>query len=404
VMRRVAIVAAAVAGLLVGGVATLALQGRALPPAPVGVGNAPLVASMPAAPSTFLVWVPRGLPDGFAARIAALPKIDDVAVVNEDDAWLRRSWSATGEVVDRPPAGDAIPLDTASVDPMTFARFVPAADRPSIAALAGGEAILGATSAGLRGLGVGSILRLGGEDVRVAAILPDQLVGAAEVVVSERMGARIGVTHARYALVRPDPGRLVTPEAFRHRLTGLLPVTLGIDRAVQVRAPGDTPFFRAGDAVLPPVIVKSLFGEFAARPARRAGTIEIDPGWVSTHIVTTRVPVLGRVTCNRAMLPQLQIAMRRLRSAGLSDAIRSYEGCFMPRYIGWSDANMLSYHSWGIAFDVNVASNIRGSTPHQDPAMVRLLGRWGFAWGGSWIVPDGNHFEFHRAVTATGAA
>jgi hypothetical protein len=30
--------------------------------------------------------------------------------------------------------------------------------------------------------------------------------------------------------------------------------------------------------------------------------------------------------------------------------------------------------------------------------MVRLLGRWGFAWGGSWIVPDGNHFEFHRSV------
>ena len=403
-MRRVAIVAAALGGLLVGGVATLAIQGAAHTAVPADVANTPLVSAMPEAPSTFLVWVPRGLPDGFVGRIAALPKIDDVTVVAEDDTWLRRSWSATGEVVDRPPDGYAIPIDTAAVDPTTFARFVPAADRPSIAALADDEAILGATSAGLRGLGVGSVLALGGERLRVAAVLPDQLVGAAEVVVSRRTGARIGVSHARYALVRPDAGRLITPESFRRRLKPLLPTTLGVDRAVQVRAPGDTPFFRAGDAVLPPVIVKSLFGEFAARPSPRTGTIEVDPDWVATHIVTTRVPVLGRVTCDRAMLPQLQTAMRRLRAAGLGGAIKSYEGCFMPRYIGWSDANMLSYHSWGVAFDVNVASNLRGESPHQDPAMVRLLGRWGFAWGGSWIVPDGNHFEFHRAVSAPGAA
>jgi D-alanyl-D-alanine carboxypeptidase-like protein len=398
------VVAAALGGLVAGGAATLAVQGRPASPAPADRGSPPLVAAMPEAPSTFLVWVPRGLPPGFAGRIAALPKIDEVTVVEEDDAWLRRSWSATGEVVDRPPNGYEIPIDTAAVDPNTFAGFVPAADRPSVAALADGQAILGATSAGLRGLGVGSVLELGDRRIRVAAVLPDQLVGAAEVVVSRRTGTRIGVSHARYALVRPDAGRLITPEAFRHRLTPLLPATLGIDRAVQVRAPGDTPFFRAGDAVLPPVIVKSLFGEFAARPSRRPGAIEIDPDWVATHIVTTRVPLLGRVTCNRTMLPQLQTAMRRLQGAGLGGAIRSYEGCFVPRYIGWSDANMLSYHSWGIAFDVNLGSNLRGEAPHQDPAMVRLLARWGFAWGGTWIVPDGNHFEFHRAVSFSGAA
>jgi hypothetical protein len=59
---------------------------------------------------------------------------------------------------------------------------------------------------------------------------------------------------------------------------------------------------------------------------------------------------------------------------------------------------MLSYHSWGIAFDVNVATNYRGETPRQDPRLVRILARWGFQWGGTWIVPDGNHFEFHRTA------
>jgi len=398
VRRRLSVIAAGVCGLVVGGLTTLAIQGNARPTPPHAGGALPPVATTPEAPSTFLVWVPRGLPQGFSAQIAALPKIDAMTVVAEDDAWLDRSWSATGEVVDRPTRGYAIPLDAAAVDPATFAAFVPAADHPSVAALAHGEAILGATSAGLRGLGVGSSLEFDGEKIRVAAVLPDQLVGAAEVVVSSRTGARIGVTRQRYLLVRPDAGRRMSAPAFRARIRRFLPVSLGMDRAVQVRAPGDTPYFRAGDAVLPPIIVKSLFGEFAARPGTLPGTIEIDPRWVASHIGSTTMPVLGRVMCNRGIIPQLQLAMRRLVAAGLRHTIRSYEGCFVPRYIGWSDENMLSYHSWGIAFDVNLAANLRGETPHQDPRMVRLLARWGFTWGGSWIVPDGNHFEFHRAV------
>jgi hypothetical protein len=28
--------------------------------------------------------------------------------------------------------------------------------------------------------------------------------------------------------------------------------------------------------------------------------------------------------------------------------------------------------------------------------------RFGFIWGGSFIVPDGNHFEYRRAAATTG--
>jgi hypothetical protein len=301
-------------------------------------------------------------------------------------------------VVDRPPAGYAIPIDTAAVDPQTFADFVPPADRASVAALGTGDAILGSTSATLRGLGVGSTLDVGGRSLRITAVLPDQDVGAAELVVSRSTGARLGVTQDRYLVVQPAPGRRITAAAFRHRVAPFLPPDLGIDRAVQVRAPGDTPYFRAGDAVLPPVLVKSLFGEFAARPGAQTGTLQVDPAWIRSNIESTSVPVLGRVTCNRGIVPQLRSAMQHVRAAGLGHAVTSYHGCFVPRYIGWSDANMLSYHSWGIAFDVNLGSNLRGESPDQDPRLVRTLARWGFAWGGTWIVPDGSHFEFHRTV------
>jgi D-alanyl-D-alanine carboxypeptidase-like protein len=194
----------------------------------------------------------------------------------------------------------------------------------------------------------------------------------------------------------------MTPDAFRARIAPLLPASLEINRAVQVRAPGDSPYLRAGDAVLPPVVVKTMFGEFAARPGRRPGTLRIDPAWTAAHIETAHVPLLGQVTCNRQILPQLTAAMRRVERRAPSNVVRSYDGCYVPRFIGWSDENMLSYHSWGIAFDVNAGANVRGETPDQDPRLVRILARYGFEWGGSWIVPDGNHFEFHRGVPLGG--
>ncbi|HSJ50053.1 MAG TPA: M15 family metallopeptidase [Actinomycetota bacterium] len=29
--------------------------------------------------------------------------------------------------------------------------------------------------------------------------------------------------------------------------------------------------------------------------------------------------------------------------------------------------------------------------------MVRVFERWGFIWGGDFVLPDGMHFEYRRA-------
>ena len=83
-------------------------------------------------------------------------------------------------------------------------------------------------------------------------MLPDELVGAAELLVSKATGATIGVHRERYLLLQPRDGGSLTSAALRARLRPLLPADLGIYRHVQVRAPGETPYFRSGDAVLPP--------------------------------------------------------------------------------------------------------------------------------------------------------
>ncbi len=396
---------ALLAGLVAGATATVALQSRAVQPARSG-GSArtdPILPGAPERPDTFLAWTPNGLPPGFADRVEALPDVARVTTVAEDNTWLVRSTTDTGEAADRPPAPYMIPIDAAAVETRTFGGFLPPPDRDVMIALARGEGVLGITSAELRGLGVGASLTFDtGTTVRIAAVLPDELVGAAELMVSRRTGRRIGVDTDRYLLLQPSGARLPTSARLTHRLRPLLPSTLDpVERKVQVRAPGETPYFRQGDAVLPPVLLKSLFGEFAARPAPGdPGYLQVDPRWTQEHIVTATIPVLGRVTCNRALIPQLRGAMRELRDDGWSSLIHTFNGCYVPRFVNRIPTASISHHTWGVAFDCNAETNPFGSPTHQDARLVQILRRWGFTWGGDFIVPDGNHFEYRRPAPA----
>jgi hypothetical protein len=386
---------AAIAGLALGAAITVGMQGG--PGAAGGDDTATMPGRMP--PETFLAWVPRGLPAGFGDAVRALPETGRVTVVAQDNAWLVRSWTAEGKSVDRPNGGFHIPLDAIAVDPAGFAAFLPAPDRPVTEALVAGEGVLGATSAVVRGLGPGAVLAFpGGERVRIAAVLPDEAMGAAELMVSRATGRRIGVATDRSLLLRAAPGRRLRSHRLRLALDRLLPATLGPYGRVQVRAQGETPYFRPGDAVLPTVMLKTLFGEFAARPEPgRPGYLDLDPAWTRTQIVTERLPVLGTVTCHRSVMPQLRGMVRELVRRDLGALVETYDGCFAPRFISRDPSAMLSHHSWGVAVDLNIAGNYYGVPPDQDPRLVSVLERWGFAWGGRFIVPDGNHFEYHRA-------
>ena len=411
-MRNVPkVLAGLVVGLILGATLTLAVQSRGDQPShsladtPGDTPNAATpIQAQPEAPATFLAWVPGGLPPEFTRAVAGLPMIDRLTSVAEDNVWLTRSWSSDGARVDHPTRPYALPIDAAAVSPRSFGAFLPPPDRGIAAALADGQGVLGATSAALRGLGPGAELAFqGGARIRIADVLPDELVGAAELLVSKETGATIGVRRERYLLLQPRHGGSVTSTQLRARLRPLLPADLGIYRRVQVRAPGETPYFRSGDAVLPPVMVKTLFGEFAARPSpERPGYLDIDPAWVRTHIVTVRVPLLGTVTCNRALVPQLRDAMSSLDRRGLGGLVESYAGCFAPKFVNRDPTAMLSHPAWGIAFDCNFAGNAYGEPPHQDARLVRTMERFGFIWGGAFIVPDGNHFEYRRSAAPDG--
>lgn len=130
------------------------------------------------------------------------------------------------------------------------------------------------------------------------------------------------------------------------------------------------------------------------------GTISQDPGWVSEHITSAGVPLLGRVRCHRVLLPQLEGALRQIEDAGLAELIKpdQYGGCHVARFIDRDGNRPLSMHAWGLAFDINVAENPKGQTPKLDPRIVAIFERWGFRWGGRWSPPDGHHFELGAVI------
>ncbi|HEX2149895.1 MAG TPA: M15 family metallopeptidase, partial [Actinomycetota bacterium] len=131
------------------------------------------------------------------------------------------------------------------------------------------------------------------------------------------------------------------------------------------------------------------------------GTISQDRAWVSRHITTRSVPLLGEVTCHRTMLPQLEGALTEIRDSGLSASIKpgQYAGCYVPRFIQRDGSKPLSMHAWGLAVDINVADNPAGARPNMDPKVVAIFEKWGFRWGGRWSPPDGHHFELAALIS-----
>lgn len=329
-----------------------------------------------------VTWTSRGLPDGFGSAIAELDAVEAVSVVRGDTVNLVASWDGEGTRVDEPPPGMTIPLDALAVDPARHAGVLDSAGAAAVAALAPGEALLGESSARLRGLQQGAQLEFdSGRRVTVAGVVPDDVVASAEVMM---VAPTDEVPTERFVrLVHTGP-REEVEAAIR---------TAGGDAPVNVRGPGEQRVLRHGGSLLPQVTIKERFGEFAYRPAP-GRLIDQADAWVDRHIQVTTVPILGEVACNREIIPPLRDAMAELADAGLAHLVdrSDYAGCYGPRVI--SPGQGLSRHAWGIAVDLNATTNAYGAPPTLDARVVEAMQRQGFSWGGTWRIPDGMHFEY----------
>ena len=127
-----------------------------------------------------------------------------------------------------------------------------------------------------------------------------------------------------------------------------------------------TRLLRYAPAIKPQVSFKSHFGEFPAQPSG-GGPFHINAAWVSSHIRTDSVPILGNVTCHRKLFRQLRGALQELGNKGLAYLIRpdEYAGCYNSRFTAVPPGTRLSRHSWGISLDINTANNGFSQEPHR---------------------------------------
>jgi hypothetical protein len=316
------------------------------------------------------------LPAAVLAAAAGLHRSAHVVTVANGTVWLP---AGTGNL--------QTPIDVSAADPRRYATAV--ASAAALARLVPGQVVLSADSALLRGLRVGDRTAPGGVPLTVAAIVADPVIGYAEMFVTAQDGRRLGIPAARYLLVRPlkASGWPAIARTLRGSAAG---------KAIRVVAPGKAVRLREADAVLSPLEEKLRFGEFTANPhLTAAGTIGIDPAWLTAHLVTASVPILGAVTCNRAFLPALRSALTEVVREGLQGLIRrsDYGGCFNARLIAGQAGESISHHTFGSAIDLNVAANPQGVAGTPNARLVKAFAKFGLTWGGNWLVPDGMHFE-----------
>ena len=324
-----------------------------------------------AQPETYLVWSTGGLTaslvDGLAERF------DDLSVVRGDSVELDAD------------DGLVIPLDGLALDPEAHRSFDP---QRSLVGLQPGSVALGATSATFRGMEVGDTLSISGRTYQVAAVAPDEVVGAAEVVFSSA-DEEAPVETDRYALVKTELDRNEFEDIVRDMYDGPAPL--------RIRSEDETPWMRHGDAVLPQIFIKTSLGEFGYG-SRSGSEFSQDPAYIDAYIIEADVPILGAVTCHETVVDMLRGAMTELVDNGLGHLVEpaGFAGCWNPRYIRATTGRPagISRHAWGAALDLNAAANPVGSAGTQDPRLVAVMGDWGFTWGGDWLVPDPMHFEY----------
>lgn len=94
---------------------------------------------------------------------------------------------------------------------------------------------------------------------------------------------------------------------------------------------------------------------------------------------------------NRDAVGPAEKAFRNLISRGFISELKTFDGCFNIRPQRGSASPSL--HSWGVAFDVNAATNGLGKKPTLSAGFVKCFTDAGWDWGGPWKRPDGMHFQ-----------
>ena len=283
-----------------------------------------------------------------------------------------------------------------AVNPATFRRVTPPGTAQTTAVwdrVAAGE-IAVEPAMGRKLQAKDGYMRLGNESASkrihigaYAEILPPTVAKRINAVVNYKWADKLGMHKDNAMLISMGS---TSPQSVRKELKKYA----GTKASVQILGP-DLDLGATQTAFLTGGSVSAAVGSFSYR-ANPDGTVTPDPSWVAAKITTEVMPIIGRVTGNRVMLPQLRAALNEIVALKLSSSIYHYDGCYVPRFIAHDPSKGLSFHTFGTAIDLNAADNQRGGPGKMDRRVVAIFKKWGFAWGGDWNYTDPMHFELSQ--------
>ena len=290
-------------------------------------------------------------------------------------------------------------LSVAAVDPATYRNWVIDSTTAQTAdvwkRVAGGELAIRPALKKRAPIGADGFLALGSTSdatkVHVGYFAPQSWL--VDAVVNETWIKDLGMTEGNALLIRTGGN---APEPLRKPIEKILE---GTDAAVSMTDVVAREGLDPGVVQTAVVVgtISDAVGTFRYS-VLAGGHIAPDPAWVKAHIATEPVPILGNVTCNKLIFPQLRAALEDVITQGLADKIHpsEYAGCYYPRFI--AGTTTLSNHAFGLALDLNVPGNQRGTPGEIDRGVVAIFKHWGFTWGGDWKYTDPMHFEMNKLV------
>lgn len=145
---------------------------------------------------------------------------------------------------------------------------------------------------------------------------------------------------------------------------------------------------------------------------RLAGHLELDEQgklknkteFSTANLTTVSIPMADgkklKLTVNKAMAAPLALAFAEIE---YQNSLKPWQK-WLPKVIqSWCVRNtsseprkkILSFHSWAMAFDVDINENKVGTDGNIPVWVIELFERWGFIWGGRWkSYKDPMHFQF----------
>lgn len=134
--------------------------------------------------------------------------------------------------------------------------------------------------------------------------------------------------------------------------------------------------------------IRLAYGDITVRQGR-----VVTPGWEDRMVLLPSLPGWARrLYVHGLIVDPLTLALARCVALGDGYLIQSL-GCFSPR-AKRSDPAQLSLHSWGVAVDLNQATNPVGERGDIPDAWIEIWEAIGWTWGGRFRRRDPMHMQW----------